>query len=95
MLAGTSEQTAIYEGLHWLGVMVITAMLAFSVAVSVRRKTKAAAAKPAPEFTLDQLRDLRDRGELTISQYEALKQEGNGRFERLRSLTKRRLRPIM
>lgn len=74
MLAGTSEQTAIFEGLHWLGVMVITAMLAFSVAVSVRRKTKAAAAKPAPEFTLDQLRDLRDRGELTISQYEALKQ---------------------
>lgn len=73
MLAGAREQVAIFEGLLWLGVIVVAMMVAFTVAVFVRKRTKAAARHP-PEFTLEQLRDLRDRGELTIPQYEALKQ---------------------
>ena len=75
------EQAAALEAVLWLGVVVIALLLGAVMVSYFRRKARTSAQTPAPVFTLEQLRRLRERGDLTDTEYETLKGrllEGNG-----------------
>ncbi len=67
------KQEAALEGLVWLGALVLATLLIALVALYVRKRFLRRSEVQTPEFTLDELRKLRDAGELTVAQYEALR----------------------
>lgn len=74
MLADARAQAALVEGWLWFGGILIAVLVGVAIVASIRKKVRNASGMREPEFSLDQLRDLRDRGELTKPQYEALRQ---------------------
>ena len=73
------RDAAAFHGLLWIGVIVGTAVVATLVLLGIRKRFHAAKDVPAG-FTLDELRALRDRGELTVPEYEALRRKAADRF---------------
>ena len=61
VLADARAQAALSEGWLWLGGILIAVLVGVVIVAFIRRRV------------LDQLRHLRDRGELTKPQYEALR----------------------
>ena len=62
------------EALLWMGAFVLgLSVVAVAVLASVRRRLRAPASRKSPSFTLDQVRQMRERGDLTDSEYEAVR----------------------
>ena len=83
MLADARAQAALSEGWLWLGGILIAVLVGVVIVAFIRRRVRIASRMREPEFSLEQLRDLRDRGDLTKPQYEALRQrivEGSKRY---------------
>ena len=74
-IAQSREQTAVFQAFIWLAIVVIILMVGAAIVSYLRRKTRASVEIPAPVFTLEGLRRLRDRGDLTDTEYETLKQK--------------------
>ena len=68
-----SSDEALFAMMLWLGGVILAILAAVLIAAYVRRRTREAMESSSAELGLDELRRLRDRGELTLSQYEALK----------------------
>ena len=70
-----------FEALLWFGALVLAILLAVAIVGCLRRRIRASRLNARPSFTLNELRRLRDRGELTPSEYAALRRgvvEGQG-----------------
>ena len=83
-LAQSREQAAAFQAFIWLGILVIALMLGAAIVSYIRRKTRASARTPPPVFALEDLRQLRDHGDLTDTEYETLRQrllDGSGAGE--------------
>ena len=64
---------AVFAGMLWLfGVIVLTKRAAV-IAMVIRRRLRAPASSSGPGLTLEELPTLRDRSDLTVPEYEALK----------------------
>ena len=74
-LAQSTDQAAAFEGLLWLAGLVFALMLAAVVLAYVRKRLRASEPDQTHGFTLDRLRHMRDRGDLTTAEYEALRQK--------------------
>ena len=77
MLAAGSPTggSAAFSGLMWLGCIVLLSLLAVIIVVSARRRAKASGECTVPPFTLDDLRRMREAGDVTVSEFEALKHD--------------------
>lgn len=73
MLARLTEQSAILQGLLWLGLVGIVALLKVVIGSCLEGKTTPPSRTSYLVFVLEELRRLRDRGRLTSAEYEALK----------------------
>jgi hypothetical protein len=66
------DQAAVFEGLLWLGALLLTVGGAAVVASWLRRRVRASSLQGEASFSLDQLRRLRDQGTITKAEYETL-----------------------
>ncbi len=66
---------AVVSGAVWLGVFLAVAFAAAWLMTVLWRRFIMNDNAGKPDFTLEQLRQLRDRGELTQEQYERLKEK--------------------
>jgi len=71
-LTTASTEDALYAGLLF-GAIVGVVMLAVVIVLYVRRRFQSWDDREGSDFTLEKLRQLRDQGELTIAEYEALR----------------------
>ena len=74
-LAQSPGQAAAVEAFIWLGVVVVALLLGVVVVSYLRRKARTSARTPAPVFSLEQLCELHDRGDLTDAEYETLRRK--------------------
>ncbi len=77
MLAAGSPTggAAAFSGLMWLGCIVLISLLAVIIAVFARRRAKGSEEGTESPFTLDDLRRMREAGDVTNSEFEALQQD--------------------
>jgi len=68
-----ANQQALTEGFIWLLVLLVVVVLMAVAIVLVRRYFRKRAQSERAAFTLDQLRRMRDRGDLTESEYGILR----------------------
>ncbi len=71
--AGSGREEAAFEAMVWFGALVAVVMLLALLALFLRKRVASRDAAQAPEFTLEQLREMRDCGDLTDEQYKALR----------------------
>lgn len=69
----SSRGVSAQRGILWFFLVVAALALAAVVIAFSRRRMRRVDEPVVSEFSLDQLRELRDRGELTIQEYEALR----------------------
>lgn len=70
---GSGDPEAVFEALIWFGGLVLAALMIALAVLFLRKWFRRQSDSAVPGFTLDELRRLRDRGDLTIKQYEALR----------------------
>lgn len=70
---GPSDQSALFAGLWWLGGAVVVAMAAALILTLLRKRLLGSHTVNADEMTLAQFRELRDRGCLSVSEFELLR----------------------
>lgn len=63
------------EALIWTAVVMAASVVALLVLGAYRRRMRRAETSPQPVFTLAEIKRLRDHGEITISEYEALRRK--------------------
>ena len=68
-----SYETATFEGLLWLGAVVVVISFMAVVWLYVRRRTRKPGQSAEPPFTLEDLRRLCDQGTVSIAEYETLR----------------------
>ena len=81
--AQSVEQAAMFEGTLWIGAIVLAVLVAVVLLFRFRRKVGSSDHRGRPDFTLEELRALRDRGNLTAAEYDAVKErvlDRSGRF---------------
>ena len=69
---------AVWQGMLWLALIAGCALAAAPVLLWLRRRLMTDARSTGPSLDLDHLRELRDRGELTIAEYERLRRKALG-----------------
>ena len=74
-LAQSTDRAVAFEGLLWLAGLVFALMLVAVVLAYVRKRLRASEPDQTRGFTLDRLLHMRDRGDLTTAEYEALRQK--------------------
>ena len=74
-LARSSEPIPAFEGLLWMGAIVLAFPLAFALVHHFGKRLDASRGDVRADFTLDQLRRLRDKGSLSEPEYDAIKRE--------------------
>ncbi len=74
VLAQHVGREAIVGGMVWLGIFLAVAIAAAWLLIVLWRRFIAPDNTGKPDFTLEQLRQLRDQGELTQEQYESLRE---------------------
>jgi hypothetical protein len=67
-------EKAVFDGLFWLGAL-LAALIGGVLLMYLRRRSGRTRADGARGFALEDLRRLRDTGELSISEYEALRRK--------------------
>jgi|GEM_PF-3800385 len=72
--ASPENHEAIVEGMLWVGGIVVAFALAVVVLSCVKKRLEARPKPTEAVFGLDELREMKDKGELTTEQYEALRQ---------------------
>jgi hypothetical protein len=65
------DSSALLSLLGWFAVAAVVALGGFSIAVAVRRWTQRD--EPAQNFTFQDLRDMRARGEITPQEFAAMR----------------------
>jgi hypothetical protein len=71
--APPSYEAATFEGLLWLGALLVVVSSVAVVLVYLRRRTRRPGQPTEPSFTLEDLRRLRDEGTVSTTEYEALR----------------------
>lgn len=66
---------AVFEGLLWFAGLVLVALLLLPVLGWLKRRLRKPDESRGAGFTLDQLRDLQERGELTSEEYQTLRRK--------------------
>ena len=82
-LAQSSEQAAALAGLLWIGAIVLAFLAVVVLLQRLRRRMNSSHSESGADFTLDELRRLRDGGSLTAAEYEAIKRKSlhsSGKF---------------
>ena len=74
-LAQSSDKTAAFEGLLWVGAIVSAFLLAVALVHHFGNRRDASRRDVRAGFTLDQLRRLRDKESLSAAEYDAIKRE--------------------
>ena len=74
LLAQSSSEAAFWEGTLWLSGVVAVTILGLLVIRYLRMRDRQSPQAAEPFSSLAELRGLRDRGDLTVAEYEALKQ---------------------
>ena len=74
-LGQAGRQEAAIECLMWMGAIIMALLMAVVVVLFIRKRLRAARQPGGPDFSLEQLRRLRDQGSLTDEEYEAIKQK--------------------
>jgi len=85
MLSQAVRQGAVFDGLLWMGIVLGAVALAAWTLLAIRKRFQSLGNNEPADFSLDQLRELRDRGELTLAEYEALRQNA---IERVKNTVK-------
>lgn len=83
VLVQTEKRAAAFEGLVWIGGIVLVFLLIVVLLQHVHKRLHSSRRGDAADFTLQDLRRLRENGGLTEAQFEALKQktlDGCGKF---------------
>ncbi|MCH8966161.1 MAG: SHOCT domain-containing protein [Planctomycetes bacterium] len=78
LVAAQPSDRAVLEGLTWFVGVVVTMLLAAVVVAYLMRRLRARDETWTPRFTLEQLRRLKERGDLTDAEYHALRQRTLG-----------------
>lgn len=73
VLASANTQAAAFEGILWLFGIIALATLVALIGVYLRRHNRKAECSSTLGLTLEQLKWLRDRGDLLDSEYETLR----------------------
>ena len=76
MRAGAATEA--YGALIWFAGLLVLIGLAIAIVATIRRRFRREGSEDGGGFTLDQLRVLRNRGELTAEEYESLKRGAAG-----------------
>jgi hypothetical protein len=61
------------DALIWTALMMAVALMAIMLLYAVRRRMRRTDESASPPFTLAELKRLRDAGEITIPEYDALR----------------------
>jgi len=75
MLGQQISRQAVVDGIVWLGLFLAFAFASAWLMTVLWRRFITNDNAEKPDFTLEQLRQLRDRGELTQEQYDRLKEK--------------------
>ena len=67
-----------YGALVWFAGLLVLIGLGIAIVATVRRRFRRESPDTDGGFTIDQLRKLRNRGELTVEEYDALKRRAVG-----------------
>lgn len=81
MIAADAEAKA-FEAVLWFGAILLIVMAAGAVVFYIRRRLTSSQVDTPGGFTLDELRELRKRGELSDEEYEAMKRQVVSAFGR-------------
>lgn len=75
MRAPSGGRAEAFEALWWMGGLILGLSVVVVLLAYLRRRLRATARASAdsPPFTLDQLRQMRERGDLTDGEYQALR----------------------
>ena len=68
-----SYEAATFEGLLWLGALIVVVSSVAVVWLYLRRRTRRPGHSAEPPFTLEDLRRLCDQGTVSIAEYETLR----------------------
>ena len=72
------DSSAVWQGMLWLAIIAACALLATPVLLWLRRRLVSDTGSGGSGLDLEHLRELRDRGELTIAEYERLRRQALG-----------------
>ncbi len=72
--AQTVQEGTALEVLAWLGGLILAVLVAAVVLAYTKRRLRRSAPADGPAFDLDQIREMREHGELTDAEYEALRE---------------------
>ena len=78
LVAAQPSDRAVLEGLTWFAGVVVTTLLAAVVVAYLMRRFRTRDETWTPRFTLEELRRLKERGDLTDAEYHALRQRTLG-----------------
>ena len=73
LAAQSTEQKKMFEGLLWMGATILALVFAGALVSYFRKRVASHGEGEGPDFTLDELRRLKETGSLTPAEYEALK----------------------
>ncbi|MFQ5494501.1 MAG: SHOCT domain-containing protein [Phycisphaerae bacterium] len=68
-----NDPSAAFEGVTWMAVLLGVIVVATVILAWARRRLMSSRSAPGTPFSLADLRRLRDRGELTKNEYEAVR----------------------
>lgn len=74
LAVGVDGQTAVFQSLLLFGAVLMATLIAVVVLLFVRQRIRGREREGTDMLSLDQLRRLRDRGELTIAEYDTLRE---------------------
>ena len=69
----SAAEGVLFDGVFWLGAIVVTALLGAIMLGYLKSRVRAIEQAQGADFTLEDLRRLRDGGALTTAEYEKLK----------------------
>ena len=75
ILAQPARQAAAFEAVLWMGGLILGLLLLLVLLAYLRKRILASAPATGSGYSLDELRQMRDRGGLTIAEYEALRRK--------------------
>ena len=80
LAAQSTEQKKMFEGLLWMGATILALVFAGALVAYFRKRAVSHGEGEGPDFTLDELRRLKEAGSLTPAEYEALKKRAISEF---------------
>ncbi len=80
LAAQSTEQKKMFEGLLWMGATILALVFAGALVAYFRKRVASHGEGEGPDFTLDELRRLKEAGNLTPAEYEALKKRSISEF---------------